>query len=193
MPTKSSGLEFLDNSQVEQHAGHHYHNQRFSNRRQGKTLKIRNPPTNLQESLKHPCQRLLMQVLREVRLSQTVAPLLVTICATVPSLGATISFSIFIASSMSRIWPAFTAWPAVTSIRRMLPGIGAAMVSPLATGAGCGSCGSGSWRRSGGWSRSRGRGGCRSWGRGRSWAGAPPGPSIITRGAPVSTVAPPCW
>ena len=59
----------------------------------------------------------------------------------VPARGAQISFSIFIASRMNRTSPAFTCWPAVQRMSRIVPGIGAATVSPpagAAAGAGAG-------------------------------------------------------
>src|SRR5699024_1179261 len=45
--------------------------------------------------------------------------------ATVPSWGATISFSIFMASRTTRASPALTEAPGLTLTSRMLPGMGA--------------------------------------------------------------------
>src|SRR5699024_4697152 len=45
--------------------------------------------------------------------------------ATVPSWGATISFSIFMASRTTRASPALTETPGLTLTSRMLPGMGA--------------------------------------------------------------------
>ena len=55
----------------------------------------------------------------------TVSPLLTLMEATVPSCGATISFSIFMASRITSTSPAFTDAPALTLTSRMLPGMGA--------------------------------------------------------------------
>ena len=61
--------------------------------------------------------------------------------ATVPSSGATISFSIFIASRITRTCPLFTAWPTEALTPRIFPGIGAVtftLPSPPAGAAGAG-------------------------------------------------------
>ena len=71
----------------------------------------------------------------------TLAPFCTQIEPIVPARGAQISFSIFIASRMNRTSPAFTCWPAVQRMSRIVPGIGAATASPpagAAAGAGAG-------------------------------------------------------
>ena len=64
----------------------------------------------------------------------------VTATVTVPSQGAIISFSIFIASRIKRTSPFLTLAPFATLMSRTLPGIGAVTDSPpagaAATGAG---------------------------------------------------------
>ena len=63
-------------------------------------------------------------------------PFCTTTWATVPSLGARISFSIFMASSTTSSWPSLTAAPWATSTRRMVPGMGEFTGSPAAVTAG---------------------------------------------------------
>ncbi len=74
----------------------------------------------------------------------TEEPLVVATEVMVPSWGAIISFSIFMASRIISTSPDLTAWPAVTFTSRMVPGMGAVICSPApAAGAGAGSRGRG--------------------------------------------------
>ena len=74
----------------------------------------------------------------------TVSPLLTLTLAMVPSCGAEISFSIFMASRISSVSPALTESPGLTRTSRILPGIGAltatapALPAGAAAGAGAG-------------------------------------------------------
>ncbi len=90
-------------------------------------------------------------VQRSVPLS-TEAPLETDTEVMVPSWGAMISFSIFMASRIISTSPDLTAWPAATFTSRMVPGMGAVICSPAPAGAarrsgGRGGSGSGSGRR----------------------------------------------
>lgn len=75
----------------------------------------------------------------------TDAPFTAVILSTVPAPDAIISFSIFMASRMTRTSPLFTGWPSVTLMSRTVPGIGAVTVlAPAAAGAaGAGAAGAG--------------------------------------------------
>ena len=75
----------------------------------------------------------------------TDAPFTAVILSTVPAPDAMISFSIFMASRMTRTSPLFTGWPSVTLMSRTVPGIGAVTVlAPAAAGAaGAGAAGAG--------------------------------------------------
>lgn len=75
----------------------------------------------------------------------TDAPFTAEILSTVPAPDAIISFSIFMASRMTRTSPLFTGWPSLTLMSRTVPGIGAVTVlAPAAAGAaGAGAAGAG--------------------------------------------------
>ena len=75
----------------------------------------------------------------------TEAPFVTATVSTVASLGAAISFSIFIASSMSRVSPALKACPGLTFTSRMVHGIGAVRspAPPAAGAAAAGAAGAG--------------------------------------------------
>ena len=68
----------------------------------------------------------------------TVWPAVTLTDLTVPSIGATISFCIFIASRMITTSPALTAVPASATTLITLPGIGAATADSPAAGAAAG-------------------------------------------------------
>ena len=74
---------------------------------------------------------------RSVPLS-TAVPLVTDTAVMVPSWGAMISFSIFMASKIISTSPDFTAWPAATFTSRMVPGMGAVICSPAPAGAAAG-------------------------------------------------------
>ena len=78
-------------------------------------------------------------MVQSVRPVSTASPFCTFTDVTVPSCGAQISFSLFIASRMNNTSPAFTAWPAAQRTSRIVPGIGAETASPAgAAGEGAG-------------------------------------------------------
>ena len=91
----------------------------------------------------HGCHLSLRSQFMETRTSPelTVSPLLTLTEATVPSCGATISFSIFMASRMTSTSPALTDAPAATLTSRMLPGMGALTATAPAAPAGAAALG----------------------------------------------------
>lgn len=68
----------------------------------------------------------------------TESPVFTSTWLTVPSAGATISVSIFIASMITNGSPNFTACPTAAFTERTFPGIGASTVVPPAAGAAAG-------------------------------------------------------
>ena len=73
----------------------------------------------------------------------TESPVFTSTWLTVPSAGATISVSIFIASMITNGSPNFTACPTAAFTERTFPGIGASTVVPPAAAAGAGAAGAG--------------------------------------------------
>ena len=104
---QQQGLELLDDGQVEQHAGDENHHQRLPVAREQlhKARLIQKIDNRFHTLSSAAAYFSVHRTAPEV----TEAPLVTVTEVTVPSVGAMISFSIFMASRTSRTWPFLTA------------------------------------------------------------------------------------